>query len=502
MLQLSEDVDVNAVYETIFKHERQIAALDDEIESLMSTIRQIQHRKQQHLLEIRKCKGKITLARRLPQEILAAIFEECVLDGWTRTPLVVSHVCTTWRKAALTPSVWSHIYVNLSARDPLQRTSLWLQRSQSTLLAIDLEVGADPSHLNSLMRMLLKEAHRWKHLTVKSVLLEPVNQILQACNQPTPQLRGVAVSIDQEFGISNNLDDDSHELIGLRTSFPVAPKLRALHITRNLLPGRNILPSFIVDLTLQLPCHHSSTSQSLSAIIHLLEELPQLQSFAMEVPNGHRQQFQSDIEQGHVVELLSLESLALMGANNIFGFLPHIVARSLSRLYLRSSLEYLQAEETGSWFLAFLQGSSPPLKILELRDLALDPQVYGRLFPLLPSLEDLRLHDSDVVDSVLERLKGPQGFCPLLKRLDLRWCGRLTGHALVEFVRSRLPAHMDSEIHPPALRCIEEITLINCSFVKEEDIINLAQMTLCRLIHRGPEDFCCKFLLLSSPLNT
>ncbi|KAF8974214.1 hypothetical protein BDZ97DRAFT_1772425, partial [Flammula alnicola] len=37
-----------------------------------------------------------------------------------------------------------------------------------------------------------------------------------------------------------------------------------------------------------------------------------------------------------------------------------------------------------------------------------------------------------------------------------------------------------------------EITLINCSFVKEEDIMDLAQMTVCRLIHGGQDDFCSK----------
>ncbi|KAF8913813.1 hypothetical protein CPB84DRAFT_1669208 [Gymnopilus junonius] len=493
MLQLSEDIDVSAVYDTILEHEEAIIALDDEIEVLMSTIRKIQHQKQQRLLEIRKCKGRITLARRLPSELLASIFEECVLDGWTRTPLVVSHVCRTWRKAALTPSVWSHIYVNLNARDPLQRTALWLQRSQNTLLTIDLEVGVDLSHLNNVTKMLLKEVQRWKVLNVTSTLLEPVNQILQACNEPSPQLRAMDISIDQEFILANNVDDDRHELVGLRASFADAPRFRSLHISRNVLPGRHILPSSIVDLFLRLPCQHTSTSQSLSAIIRLLEELPQLKSFSMEVPNGHYQRFQLDVEHGQLADLPSLESLTLMGANNIFGFLPHIRVPSLSYLFLRSSLEYIQAEEIALWLVRFLKESSPSLKVLEFRDLALDQHVYGRLFPLLPLLEELHLHDSDILDTDLEGLRGPQGFCPLLKQLDLRWCGRLSGRALVAFVRSRLPADIDSAVLPTVSKSIEEITLINCSFVKEEDIIDLADMTVCRLIHRGQEDFCRAF---------
>ncbi|KAF8974216.1 hypothetical protein BDZ97DRAFT_1911423 [Flammula alnicola] len=110
------DIDVDVVHQAISQHQDAIVSLDTEIEGFMRTIRQLQYQKQKHLAEIRQCKGMITLAKRLPPEILASIFEECVHDGWTRTPLIVSHVCSSWRMAATIPTVWSHVYVNLDAR--------------------------------------------------------------------------------------------------------------------------------------------------------------------------------------------------------------------------------------------------------------------------------------------------------------------------------------------------------------------------------------------------
>ncbi|KDR83844.1 hypothetical protein GALMADRAFT_219673 [Galerina marginata CBS 339.88] len=491
MSSILSDVDVNVVHETISKHEEAVLSLDTEIDALMRAIRQLQYQKQQHLEEIKKCKGRITLARRLPPEILASIFEECVLDGWTRTPLVASHTCSSWRKAAYIPTVWSHIYVNLGARDPCQRTRLWLDRSEDTLLTIDLEVGPDQTHLKNIMEVLLTEVQRWKVLTIKSTFFDPVNRILQTCNKPTPQLRTIDVSVDQEFILAaNNADDNAHELAGLRTSFVDAPLFRSLRISRNILPGRQTLPSSITNLYLRLPCHHPSTTQSLSSILRLLEELPNIETLSMEVPNGHHQHFQLDVEGGDSVELANLKSLTLMGSNNMFGFLPHVRVSSLTHLVLRSSLDYFQAEEIGSWVLRFLQESSPPISLLEFRDLALDSRVYHGLFAMLPLLEELRLHDSDILDIMLEQLNGPQGLCPLLKRLDLRWCGRLSGRAVVELVRSRLRTDTDNADISSVSLPLAEITLINCSFVKEENIVDLAEITVCRLIHRGQDDFC------------
>ncbi|KIM46281.1 hypothetical protein M413DRAFT_441368 [Hebeloma cylindrosporum] len=483
------DVYVENIRQTIHGHEQAMVSLDEQIEGHMRAIRQLHHLKQQHINAVRHCKGKITLAKRLPFEVLATIFKQCVCEGWTRTPLVVSHVCSSWRQAASAPTVWSHIYVNLEGRDPCQRTRFWLSNAQDTLLTVEVEVGNEAiSNLDGVMKILTAEIHRWKILIIKSTLLGPVNQILGTCIKPTPELRTVDISVAQELTLGNTDESQSHQITALQSSFPFAPIFRALRISRNFLPHRNMVPSSITDLSLKLPSHPPfATSQSISSVINLLGALHKLVSFSIEVPNGHYQNFELDISITQLAELPSLTLLVVTGWNNIFGILSRIITPSLKHLHLRSSLECPQAEETSDWIYLLLKRSSPPISVLELRDMSLDPQVYGRLFALLPNIEELRLHDSDLVDPILKQVNGPEGLCPLLRRIDMRWCGRLSGGALVELVQSRLRGNIDSSsIASP----ISEITLINCPFVKEEHIVELAQMTTCRLIHRGQEDFC------------
>ncbi|KJA29966.1 hypothetical protein HYPSUDRAFT_32008 [Hypholoma sublateritium FD-334 SS-4] len=482
------DVDVDSVYQIIDKHQESIASLDVAIEGFMCTIRQLQYQKQTHVAEIRRCKGIITLAKRLPPEILAYIFEECVQDGWTRTPLVVSHVCSSWRKAASIPAVWSHVYVNFDTRDPCKRTQFWFDKAGDSLLTINLEVGNDMSHLNRMTELLVSTLPRWKALTVKSLMLQPVNQILQACNRPTPVLRVVDVSIEQEFTVAP--DSDVNELVGLHTSFPEAPLFKSLCIRRNILPRGNIIPSFIKNLSLHLPSHQSHTTQSLLSIIQVLEGLPNLESFSLEIPNKHTQQFELNVAPDRAVNLPHLSSITLMGKDNIFAILPHLRVPSPTHLYLRSSLDYFQPLDVAVWIELFFQHAQ--ITLLEIRDLGLDSIAYDRILRSLPSVEELRLHDCDVVDSTLRALNGPHGLCRHLRKLDLRWCGRISGRALVDLVRSRLAGDVNEPPYPLAPAAIVEITLINCSYVREKDIMDLAQMTVCRLIHNGHKDLCSK----------
>jgi len=467
------EVDVAAIHRTISHHEQAIMTLDGEINAMMKTVRQMEYNKLQHRAEIRRCKSIITLAVRLPPEILASIFEECIKDGWTRTPLTVSHVCSSWRRATSIPSVWSHVYINLDARNPYQRSRLWLDKSQHAPLTIDIEIGNDTTPLPMTMNLLSKEIQRWKVLSLKSVHSEPANQFLQFCGRAAPQLQAVYLHVQEP------LDIDPSHLISLSDSFVNASRFRTLHIERRLLPQPGFIPASISVLSLRLL---SLVTRSFASVLRLLDSLPLLSSFSLEVPFGQQQSFAMDANPGQTISLGQLESVTLMGSNTIFGILSHLKLPGLTHLYLRSSLEYTLAEEAGDWIDVFLERSSPPLSLLEIRDLSIDSACFGRYFQLLPSLQELRLHDIDINDAVLGLLNAPYGLCPHLTRLDFRWCGRMSGRVLVALVQSRM--------NYPTTKSIEVITVINCSFVKEKDIIDLGEMTLCRLILREQDDYC------------
>ena len=202
--------------------------------------------------------------------------------------------------------------------------------------------------------------------------------------------------------------------------------------------------------------------------------------------------FELDVHQGQLVDGPNLKSLILKGSNSLFHLLAYLKASNLLSLCLRSFLEQNQADDTGHWIDIFLERSKPPLSFLEIRDVSLEISVYDRMLPLLPFLGVLRLHDSDIHDSTLLKLGGPEGLCPMLQFLDLRWCGRLSGEALVNLVHNRLQEHTENDGPFRTVTPLKEVRVINCSFVRENHILELSKLTVCQLIHGGSDDFCCK----------
>jgi hypothetical protein len=104
----------------VVANESSVASLNEEIEACSRQLGALRAKSYAHIHTIRRCQAAMTLARLIPPELLANIFEHASDTGWTRAPIVVSHVCSTWRAAALShPGVWSRVTVNLDMRDPV-----------------------------------------------------------------------------------------------------------------------------------------------------------------------------------------------------------------------------------------------------------------------------------------------------------------------------------------------------------------------------------------------
>ncbi|KAK0206505.1 hypothetical protein DFS33DRAFT_1315089 [Desarmillaria ectypa] len=472
-------------------HESAIRHVDEEIDDLMKEVRRLQFKKSQILEKIKECKGRLTLARRLPPEILATIFELCARDGWTRTPLSVSHVCSEWRKAAFTPTVWSYLYVNFDMRDPYGRILFWLTNVRTALLHITLDIQCDCSLLPSIMGLLLKVAPQWHSLTVNSKMLRPVNQIFTVCTVPFPSLQCLDVSIMEEF---HEFEGDIVESqLRLGKSFNNAEQLSTLRISRNILPSRESVPSSISNLIINLPSFNLITPSSIASLLDLLEGLPILESFTISTPHGETREFIDDSNIARRVLLPQLQSLRIIGTSSIFDILPHLQTPALLRLALCSSEEaLLHAHPVASPALHhFVGGNDLPLQVLVLRDMDLSPSDFIACFRGLPHLKELRLHESDISDDILECLYDSRGYCPELQALDFRWCGQITGRALVDFVRNRSvlnPFYSDAPLHR-----IESVGIINCAHVQEQDIFDLAELTTCQLMMRDTDDYCVSF---------
>ncbi|KAF8517855.1 hypothetical protein JB92DRAFT_2904767 [Gautieria morchelliformis] len=235
------------------------------------------------------------------------------------------------------------------------------------------------------------------------------------------------------------------------------------------------------------PCVPLSLSSSLS--FFLLRGLLELCTFTLEFPDdsfprGHR----SSAGDAMLV-MPELQAVTLTGHHLLFDILSHLTLPSLRHFRLRETGKSSQTPTIGNCFLEMIARSLPPVETLELHGIDVTDSDFIRCFMYLPTLVELLLHDSEISNEVFRQLISPSLgddtsnslFCPQLKRLDLRWCSQLSGKVLVELVERRLTS---SQTHS-----ISEVVVINCSFVREDDVLALAAMTHCRLKNRN-EDFC------------
>lgn len=477
--------DVAAVHEAIDTQQKEINSIDGEIEMLMRNVRRLAHQKSQHQARIRHYKGLITLATRIAPELLAIIFEHAASDS-PRAPLVLSHVCSAWRAATTLPGVWSHIFVNCDNRDPFGRTQFWLSRVQEAPLYITLEVAADGSQLEPVMNLLLRYATQWRSLTINTLFSHQANYILSRSRQSVPDLRRVDIRTDLERRDADEVED---QLVGFREAFDEfnAPRLSTVHLARELSATSDFLPQGITSLYLHLPSWSGPATLSVPSVIQLLNSLPSLRQFTMEFPTYHERTLVPPPPSTEAIPRIAtapnLEHLTLILSPDANGVLSYIQAPALLSLTLRSSGEPLGFAHigTGASLIQFIDQSSPPLERLDLHDVDIPPADLTRCLASLDHLRELALHESEVDDDVIQRLYGPDGSCPRLDKLDLRWCGQLTGRALVELVQSRQEG-MGS--------LMKEVAVINCSFVKENDIMDLAQLTCCRVTMKPLGDIC------------
>ena len=495
----------------IHVHEEEVAMLNGRIFSLQNQIISLKSEQAGHIRTINKHKGVITLARRIPPELLARIFARCVKDGWYLAPVVVSCVCSQWREAARSPRVWSRLYLNLEDANAVGRAQFWLRMASNAPLHIHL-IASRMISAHSLLRtmgILLHHASEWRTLTMEVETLRNVSLVSLCLKQAAMQfLKLKRISIKSQPRFEADLDDGIDEIIDFATVLSPnnAPNLMQLFLTCNAVPTTMIFPSRIHNLSLAIT--ESSLIRPLSArsITSLLVSLPHLTSLDLSMPLEYAGEYVDDGELEGAT-LPRLVSLTLHGPTNMNGLLCHLHAPSLRRLRLRSIEDKgFRQDPIGPSLLRFIRRSEGylsnfPLEVFELYDIDLSPDCFASCFSSLPNLRELRLHESSISDATVRLLQA--GFfdqeasgclCPKLTKIDFRWCANLTGQAVVDLVRSRVPTAFMGSL-PPFLMPgqfigsddaiaypINEVAILNCCYVLEQDILDLARMTLCRVV--------------------
>ncbi|EKM59613.1 uncharacterized protein PHACADRAFT_181604 [Phanerochaete carnosa HHB-10118-sp] len=488
--------EVEAANAEIARQEQAVAAIELQIQKLISEIAKLRTQQRTHKDAIHRCKGVITLARRIPEELLVKIFELCVADGWTRAPIVVSHVCSAWRRAATALRVWSHIYLDADSVDALGRTRFWLQRAGNMPLHITILASWHTPHtqLVDAVSILSRHASQWVSLKLSIDSLAITLFALSNFTQPMPNLREVDIQVQLHEG--GDIDDQF--TLADAFNMEVAPALSEVRFNCNILPARLKIPAQVSSLTIDITDSPVSHPLSNLALVDLLEGLPQLGRLTVQLPLVYEAQM-LDEDPERIVDLMRLSSLTLYGPTDLNGLLAHLLAPSLKGLYLRSLEDkgYRQ-ESIGPTLLQFLHRSQPPLELLELHDIDLSPDTFQACFWASPDLRVLRLHESSISENTIRLLSGRNAMCPKLTHLDLRWCSHLAGNALVDLVRGRRPSSLEDDgdsgmdgYSAIGVEPIAEIGILNCCFVLERDVLQLARMTTVRLSMRE-DDYCRK----------
>ncbi|KAA1466209.1 hypothetical protein DENSPDRAFT_830973 [Dentipellis sp. KUC8613] len=473
--------EIEAVNAQISDYEDTIASIESKIQGVLRQANALRAQRQHYMDLISKCRGTITLVRRAPDEILAHIFEYCAATGWAKAPLVASHVCSKWRRAALAPKVWSYIYLTSESRDPLQRMQLWLSRALKSDLHVTIDAQVVDAPFLLAMDLLLEHITQWRSLTLEARFVQQARYLLDRCTGQANQLQAVTI---RAFAAALDGEDGAEGLTGLREAFERSAHLQTLHIISNSFPSA--LPIQISDLSMELGTFPLGPI-SVDNMLETIAELPSLERLTLVAPNNFSASLLPN-EQNPPTQLSSLRTLFLEGYPDFNQILRYIETPILRHLHLRSTEPPLNFphESTGVALRSFIGSSRPPLKLLEFHDIDIPHSDFTYCFLNLPLLEELRLHETEIPNEVLSLLNGPDGACPRLKRLNLRWCEQLSGKTLVDLVESRSIATYQEGHSDP----IQDVTVINCALVEEEDVLAMARKTTCSVVVRDLQDHC------------
>ena len=417
----------------------------------------------------------MNLARLLPPELLAKIFEHASEMGWTRAPIVASNVCSTWRAAAQShPSVWSRITGNLDIRDPVRWTEHWLRMARRAPLHVALVHTAPNAILGRVMALLLEHSEQWASLTL-DLHLADTRQVLAVCTGRFTRLHSIHISL---FAVDENVEE-VEGTTGFATAFQDAPKLVSVNVMGNVIP--RVLPPRLTSLRIEYDSPSGPSIDTPHSVIETLRNLPDLETLTLRLGVV----FPVSLAPGGIpdIELPKLETLIYEDLRaGEFLVLKYLTAPSLIRLH---ACVQPDPEEDGNptFFVLFL-GNSSNLEILELDGVDIWPSEWLSILPHLPKLRKLHLHNSDIDDTVIKRMLGKSGLCPDLRRIDLRWCQHVRGTTLVQLVESRV---RDGSCE------IEEVAAIGCSLVRKQDALQLASLTRFRVVTEERDDHCREF---------
>ncbi|KAF7376643.1 hypothetical protein MSAN_00081100 [Mycena sanguinolenta] len=454
--------------------------LDGEIAVLRQTLDKLAEERDNLKAYVEAHKALISPIRRLPLDILGAIFTACLpthrncVMSAQEAPVILGWICSSWRSISLSmPKLWSRLHIveptpsdlvpesseDYSAKvaQRLEVADAWLRRSGTCPLSISLESKLDNRAIGPAMLMrlhasppqspflnvLLPFASRWQYMDL--VLPLGLHEALSCLTEDdVPLLARLRM-----FHRPEAMDIPYLTQLGILhapnlTSFcVVGGKTHSLH-----LPLRW---SQLTDLSLE-GTFNLGGAQTPGNILIILSRCPQLRTFRVLVHDP------SESPLSHtIVECPFLHTIDL----GCFGNPLRTAGWLLSRLSLPDLRDFkfrgsqLQQAEIASTELLLSSLASSN----RLGSIGLDSAVFSNskavlihfLLGLPPTVQRLEMTETmhasrrsiylfdDGVMEVLNASLGATTACPVLQELVINRCYTVSDTALLSFVRSRQP---------------------------------------------------------------
>jgi hypothetical protein len=400
------------VRDTLCTTQSRISKIDNEITRLMNSVKELQSKRDTLLTYAEMHTILLAPIQRLPPEILAAIFLNCMETKWfnpryyhfrprlDKAPLLLGHVCSRWRSITLsTPRLWASFTLTIQPKYlkldvPLAKT--WFGRSGTCPLFIKLGSAGNYNYQDSmrpLMEVFLSHCKRW-HTVHLDLPLPVICSLAPARNRLTCLQ---SLFIDGQW--KNTVD-----------TFEYAPQLRYVSLASHIAPSEVKIPWN------QLRYCRLGGDRRIESCLELLRLTPNLEECAVSLldhlPYPHSPVQLSRLHSIHIRgHPAFLEKLLVPELHEVSIRLSRVPwTAALTSLFLRCSIRKFSVRTIASSILRddemiqVLQ-ASPTLVELELRDHSscvmttsfLAQFAYNqssgnlKVPPLVPTLQTLRV---------------------------------------------------------------------------------------------------------------
>ncbi|EJD52755.1 hypothetical protein AURDEDRAFT_181288 [Auricularia subglabra TFB-10046 SS5] len=474
-------VEAAAIGAEIMFDEARVVALEAELAALKASIDEK--------------KFLVAPIRRLPWEMLAALFSASVVHD-PFFILTLSQVCRAFRRAALiSPSLWAALTINVSNRHCESFAGLFLERSGSVPLTIVVPRPAATAAMChhhheeytrtvcTVMRVVHNHQDRLRSLDLNVGSLDTAESALAVCAGPAPKLQRLHVTLDCDQ------ERDKEELSALKTAFQPCPALYDLMLQHCTLPVRHMSTEqgrFANVLSLSLNHLHSPTLHLKRVVAHL-PNLKALTCLHWRLPDD-----ELDISNIVVPTLRTLsivdESHGLSGAR----LLRSLTAPNLKKLLLQNLFDFdalsdddedfassEAAEIVGEAVRDFLQRSGyGQLVKLELSHSEMPPEDLVYVLRRAEFVEELTLAGTKLAASVWKNLAAR----PKRKACVPRMHTLVVGDTYVK--PKQVLRVIDARNLAPdsAFRPLRLLKFNNCTGVGENDRMGWAALDPARLV--------------------